>query len=87
VKYFESERGRNYLRSTLRRTRVVERLVDDWLAAHPEHPPIPHVEDGPAESLDEDQARSVAAMDATDPGSIIEDDPTESPSSTPAAAG
>ena len=57
LRYFESERGRNYIRSTLRRSRVVEQLVDDWLAAHPEHPAIPHVEDGPADSVDEDQAR------------------------------
>jgi trigger factor len=72
LRYFDSERGRNYVRSTLRRSRVVERLVDDWLAAHPEHPAIPHVEDGPADTVDEDAARSVAAMDATDPGSIID---------------
>jgi len=71
TKYFESERGRNYIRSTLRRSRVVEKLVDDWLAAHPEHPAIPHVEDGPADTMDEDQARSVAAVGATDPGSIL----------------
>ena len=38
VRYFESERGRNFIRSTLRRTKVVEALVDRWLAAHPEHP-------------------------------------------------
>jgi hypothetical protein len=24
----------------------VEGLVDDWLAAHPDHPAIPHIEDG-----------------------------------------
>jgi trigger factor len=72
LRYFDSERGRNYIRSTLRRSRVVERLVDDWLAAHPEHPAIPHVEDGPADSVDEDTARSAAAIDATDPGSIID---------------
>jgi trigger factor len=77
MKYFDSERGRNYIRSTLRRSRVVEKLVDDWLAAHPEHPQIPHIEDGPNEGIDEEGARSVAAVDATDPGSIIE----------PAAAG
>ena len=76
VKYFESERGRNYIRSTLRRSRVVESLVDDWLAAHPEHPAIPHVEDGPADTVDDDQARSVAAVGATDPGSILD---TEAP--------
>jgi trigger factor len=74
TKYFESERGRNYIRSTLRRSRVVEKLVDDWLAAHPDHPAIPHVEDGPADTMDEEQARSVAAVGATDPGSILEPD-------------
>jgi FKBP-type peptidyl-prolyl cis-trans isomerase (trigger factor) len=74
AKYFESERGRNYIRSTLRRSRVVEKLVDDWLAAHPDHPPIPHVEDGPAGGPDEDQARSVASVGATDPGSILDGD-------------
>jgi trigger factor len=74
TKYFESDRGRSYIRSTLRRSRVVEKLVDDWLAAHPDHPAIPHVEDGPADTMDEDQARSVAAVGATDPGSILDAD-------------
>ena len=36
--YFDSERGRSYIRSTLRRTRVVEGLIDAWLASHPDHP-------------------------------------------------
>ena len=71
TKYFASDRGRNYIRSTLRRSRVVEKLVDDWLAAHPDHPAIPHVEDGQADGVDDDQARSVAAVGATDPGSIL----------------
>jgi trigger factor len=43
--YFESERGRSFIRSTLRRSRLVEKLVDEWLAANPEHPPLPHLED------------------------------------------
>ena len=38
-RYFESERGRDFIRSTLRRTQVVETLVDRWLAAHPTIPP------------------------------------------------
>jgi trigger factor len=71
LRYFESERGRNFIRSTLRRTQVVERLVDDWLAAHPEHPPLPHVET--SSGVDDASARSVAAIDATDAGSVIED--------------
>ena len=45
VAYFDSERGRSYIRSTIRRSRVVEGLIDGWLAAHPEHPPLPHLED------------------------------------------
>jgi trigger factor len=45
IGYFESERGRSFIRSTLRRSRLVERLIDEWLAAHPEHPPLPHLED------------------------------------------
>ncbi|MGZ6269583.1 MAG: hypothetical protein ACXWMU_03290, partial [Candidatus Limnocylindrales bacterium] len=71
MRYFESERGRNYLRSTLRRTRVVEKLVDEWLTAHPEHPPIPHLEDDPGSALDQPSAGSAAAIDATDPGSVM----------------
>jgi trigger factor len=46
--YFESNRGRSFIRSTLRRTKTVEGLVDAWLAAHPDHPPIPHAESGGA---------------------------------------
>src|SRR6185369_13095032 len=43
--YFESERGRSFIKSSLRRSRLIEKLVDEWLAAHPEHPPLPHLED------------------------------------------
>lgn len=43
--YFDSERGRSFIRSTLRRSRLVEKLVDEWLSAHPEHPSLPHLED------------------------------------------
>src|SRR3970282_1124024 len=46
VAYFDSERGRGFIRSTLRRSRVVEKLIDEWLAAHPEHGPLPHLEAG-----------------------------------------
>ena len=49
--YFESERGRSFIRSTLRRSRLVEKLVDEWLAAHPEHPPLPHLEDDEPDAL------------------------------------
>ena len=46
--YFDSPRGRAYLHSTLRRTKVVEQLVERWLAEHPEHGPLPHLEEEPA---------------------------------------
>jgi len=77
--YFESDRGRSYIRSTLRRSRVVEGLVDEWLAAHPEHPALPHLEDAPNSTIEGDQAAANASVGATDPGAILED--------VPAAAG
>jgi trigger factor len=42
--YFASERGRAFIRSTLRRSRVIEKIVDAWLADHPDHPDLPHLE-------------------------------------------
>lgn len=50
--YFESERGRSFIKSSLRRSRLVEKLVDEWLAAHPEHPRLPHLEDDEALSIE-----------------------------------
>lgn len=70
VKYFESERGRSFIRSSLRRTRVVEKLVEDWLAAHPEHPALPHLEDDAPSAVGSSQAAANAALGATDPGAI-----------------
>ncbi len=73
--YFDSDRGRNFTRSTLRRTRTVEALVDGWLAAHTEHPALPH-----AEEDDDDRAtanaKAAASIGATDPSTVLEgDDP------------
>jgi trigger factor len=70
VRYFESERGRSFIRSTLRRTQLVESLVNRWLAAHPEHPALPHLEDDVPSGIDTPQAQASAAIDATDPGAI-----------------
>lgn len=75
VAYFESERGRAFIRSSLRRSRVVERLIDQWLTAHPEHPPLPHLEDMPGSAVDDTLAEANAAIGATDPGSILADEP------------
>ncbi len=73
--YFDSDRGRAYIRSTLRRSRVVEGLIDEWLAAHPDHPALPHVEDSPESTVETDAAAANASIDATDPGVVIEDVP------------
>ena len=75
VEYFESERGRAFIRSSLRRSRVVEAIIDEWLVAHPDHPPLPHLEDGPGSAIENDQAEANANIGATDPGSILTDEP------------
>jgi trigger factor len=94
ARYFESERGRNFIRSTLRRTKVVERLVDDWLAAHPEHPALPHAEEeqrgdvapdaGPAgDASDGDEPLAAAATaDAETTHTADTDDPDPATEST-----
>ena len=86
VSYFESERGRSFIRSTMRRSRVVERLIDEWLAEHPDHPPLPHLEDMEASPLSDETAHANAAIDATDPGTVI-DDAVRAAVDEPAAAG
>ena len=89
--YFSSDRGRSYIRSTLRRSRVVEGLIDEWLTAHPDQGPLPHLEDMPGahdhDGHDHDAANATAnaAIDATDPGSILQDVPAED--DVPAPAG
>ena len=70
IAYFESERGRNFIRSTQRRSRTVETLVDRWLAAHPDHPALPHLEDDAPSGVEAPEAEAAASIDATDPGSI-----------------
>jgi trigger factor len=75
VAYFDSERGRSYIRSTIRRSRVVEGLIDGWLAAHPEHPPLPHLEDQASSAIGNEQAEANASIGATDPGAILTDEP------------
>ena len=70
IRYFESERGRNYIRSTFRRSRLVEQLVDEWLAAHPEFPRLPHIEETEESSpVAQASAEAAASIGATDPGS------------------
>jgi trigger factor len=73
--YFESDRGRGFIRSTLRRSRVVETLIDGWLAEHPDHAPLPHLEDAQPSVIDGEGAEANAAIGATDPGAILADEP------------
>jgi trigger factor len=89
VKYFDSERGRNFIRSSLRRSRTVESLVDKWLAAHPEHPALPHVEESQSSPTEGSAAEAAASIDATDPGSILDHEAAASAeeSDQPAATG
>ncbi len=79
IRYFDSERGRNFIRSTLRRSRVVEKLIDEWLEAHPEQQAIPHLEDDRPSAVDSDAVRSAASIGATDPGSVMASDEDDLP--------
>jgi trigger factor len=69
VGYFESERGRSFIRSTLRRSRLVEKLVDEWLAAHPDHPALPHLEDDEPVALEPEAmpVETIEAAESTEP--------------------
>ncbi len=88
VDYFDSERGRSFIRSTLRRSRVVETIIDGWLVAHPEHPALPHLEDAPPSVVANEQAQANASIGATDPGTVLADaTPTDPiPADEPARA-
>lgn len=44
LSYLESARGRTYTRSLLRRSKVVETLIDRWIEAHPEFSHVQHLE-------------------------------------------
>ncbi len=76
--YLDSDRGRSYVRSQLRRSAVVELIVDRWIDAHPEfaevqhqHQPHTHHDDEPASLIDEvigdgdeDESAELAAIEA-----------------------
>jgi trigger factor len=44
VSYLESARGQTYTRSLLRRSKVVETLIDRWIEQHPEFSHVQHIE-------------------------------------------
>ena len=52
--YLDSERGRTYIRSQLRRSQTVEMLIDRWIDAHPEFAGVQHVHGAPAADRIED---------------------------------
>jgi FKBP-type peptidyl-prolyl cis-trans isomerase (trigger factor) len=82
VEYMSSDRGRSYIRSTLRRSRTVEKLIDDWLAGHPDHPPLPHAEDdGVTPSPEEAAAAAAADGAATDGDAPVADEVGATPAS------
>ena len=62
VQYFESERGRGYIRTTIRRSRTVEQLVDEWLATHPEAPRLRHREELSATAPVADEAPDATSL-------------------------
>jgi trigger factor len=83
LSYFDSERGRNFIRSTLRRSRTVEGLVDEWLVAHPEHPHLPHADDDDQRSMvSSASAEASASVEVTDPGSLGESDESDGTDAT-----
>lgn len=94
ITYFESARGRSFVRSTLRRSRVVEQLVDAWLAGHPDHPALPHLEDDVPGGATPGAGAASAPIDTT-PGAsaanvaieTTELDPVVESDATPATAG
>jgi hypothetical protein len=62
LEYFESPRGRAYIRSTLRRSRTIETLIDRWVAAHPEAGMLQHLEDVPGRLIP-DASSDASALD------------------------
>jgi trigger factor len=80
LRQFESDRGRNFIRSSLRRTRLVEKFVDEWLAAHPDHPALPHVEDAAEPETgaadDDTEARTAELTESTETERTAQPAPT-----------
>ena len=72
--YFDTDRARAAIRSSLRRSHVVEKIIDEWLSAHPEHPALPHLEAAeealPAEEVPPAAEVPAPAVDA--PGPVLE---------------
>jgi trigger factor len=75
--YLASDRGRNYIRSQLRRSQVVELLADRWIEAHPEFERVQHQhghrhdeDEAPADPV----AEAVEELTHAEPGGEGEDE-------------
>ena len=70
--YLDSDRGRNYIRSQLRRSQVVEMLADRWIGAHPEFERVQHQH---GHSHDEEETPPDAVSEAVEELSHADDEP------------
>ncbi len=70
AEFLATPRGRDYVRNTLRRSRVVEGIIDRWIEAHPAFTEVRHIED----QLEQSSDHLDAAADAVEP---IDIDPEE----------
>jgi trigger factor len=73
IGYFESERGRGSIRSSLRRTRLIEGLIDEWLAAHPDFGPLPHIEDSAGSAIASEAIANAAGESMVDAAGEMSD--------------
>ncbi len=76
--YLDSDRGRNYIRSQLRRSQTVEMLADRWIEAHPEFENVQHQHGHSHDEEEEDEVvldpvSEVADEVSTDGGPLQEE--------------
>lgn len=65
--FLGSARGRDYVRSTLRRSQVIEGIIDRWIEAHPQFSEVRHTEDQPTDTDVLDAAAEVVEPIDVDP--------------------
>jgi trigger factor len=70
AEFLGTPRGRDYVRNTLRRSQVVEGVIDRWIEAHPAFSEVRHVED----QLEQTSDHLDAAAESVEP---IDTDPDE----------
>lgn len=70
AEFLGSARGRDYVRNTLRRSQVVEGIIDRWIEAHPAFADVRHTEDQVEQASDQLDA----AADAVEPVDVDPED-------------